>query len=133
MATPPNQTDFALNDRHERHGEPEGTARMNVKSGMTVVELSILLAILALLAAISLPAFFQNQEKKRAAECAMNLDAIQNACRRQARDKGEFPKSLEALVPAYFESIPTCPSGGTYLLGSPEGDSPTCSVPGHHL
>ena len=106
---------------------------MNAKNGLTVVEVSILLAILALLAAISLPAFFQNQEKKRAAECAMNLDAIQNACKRQAIDKGGYPQSLADLVPAYFESIPTCPAGGAYRLGTPEGDPPTCSVPGHHL
>ena len=106
---------------------------MKAKRGMTLVELSILLAILALLAAISLPAIFQNQENKRAAECAMNLDAIQTACRRQAVEKGEYPKTLADLVPAYFDSLPICPSGGAYLLGTPEGDPPTCSVPGHHL
>jgi Tfp pilus assembly protein PilE len=106
---------------------------MNKKNGLTVVEASIVLAILLLLAAISLPAIFQNQQKKRAAECAMNLDAIMIACKRQATEQGGFPKTLSALVPAYFESIPTCPSGGTYTLGTAEGDPPTCSVPGHHL
>jgi Tfp pilus assembly protein PilE len=106
---------------------------MNVKNGLTVVEVTILLAILALLAAISLPAFFQNQEKKRAAECAMNLDAIQTACKRQASEQGGYPKALADLVPTYFESIPTCPADGAYQLGTPEGDPPTCSVPGHHL
>jgi Tfp pilus assembly protein PilE len=106
---------------------------MNKKSGLTIVEASIVLAILLLLAAISLPALFQNQQKKRAAECAMNLDAVMIACKRQATETGGFPKSLSDLVPTYFESIPACPSGGTYTLGTPEGDPPTCSVPGHHL
>jgi Tfp pilus assembly protein PilE len=106
---------------------------MNAKTGLTVVEASLVLAILLLLAAISLPAFFQNQQKKRAAECAMNLDSIAIACKRQASEQGGFPKSLAELVPTYFESIPTCPSGGSYTLGTPEGDPPTCSVPGHRL
>jgi prepilin-type N-terminal cleavage/methylation domain-containing protein len=106
---------------------------MTAKNGMTVVEVSIVLAILLLLAAISMPAFFQNQQKKRAAECALNLDAIAMACKKHASEQGGFPKTLSGLVPAQLESIPTCPSGGTYLLGTPEGDPPTCSVPGHRL
>lgn len=106
---------------------------LNPKSGLTVVEVTILVAIVALLAAISLPAFFQNQEKKRAAECVQQLDAILNACKRQAGEQGAYPKDIAELVPAYFKSIPTCPSGGAYRLGTPEGDLPTCSAPGHHL
>ena len=103
------------------------------KNGMTVVEVSIVIAILLLLTAISLPAFFQNQQNKRAAECAMNLDAIAIACQRQALEKGGFPQRLSDLVPTYLDSIPACPSGGAYTLGTPEGDPPTCSIPGHHL
>ena len=106
---------------------------MNMNRGMTVVEVSIVLAILLLLAAISLPAFFQNQQKKRAAECAMNLEAIATACQKHASEKGGFPKRLSDLAPAYLESIPACPSGGTYGLGTPEGDPPTCSIPDHRL
>jgi Tfp pilus assembly protein PilE len=107
--------------------------RMNAKSGITVVEVSIVVAILLLLAAIALPAFFQNQHKRRAAQCAMNLDAIAVACRRHAQDKGGFPGTLADLVPDYLGKVPACPSGGTYTLGTPIGDPPTCSVPGHSL
>lgn len=106
---------------------------MNVKNGMTVVEVSILLAIVLLLAAISLPALFQNQQKKQAAACAMNLDAIALASKRHAAEQGGFPASLSALVPAYLNSVPACPAGGTYRLGTPTGDPPTCSIPGHRL
>lgn len=106
---------------------------MNRKSGLTIVEATIVLAILLLLAAISMPAFFQNQQKQRAAACAMNLDSIAIACKKFATDQGGFPKTFSELVPAQLESIPACPSGGIYLLGTPEGDPPTCSIPGHHL
>ena len=106
---------------------------MNRTSGLTVVECAIVVAILLLLAAIALPAFIQNQQKQRTAECAMNLDAISDACKRYASDRGGFPASLAGLVPDYLPSVPACPSGGTYTLGSPEGDPPACSIPDHHF
>ena len=107
---------------------------MNRKTeGMSVVEVSILVAIVLLVVAISLPAFIQNQQKKNAAACAMNLEAIDAACRKHASEQGGFPKSLSSLVPGYLSRLPTCPAGGTYTLGTPEGDPPVCSIPGHHL
>ena len=106
---------------------------MKTKSGMSVVEVSITLAILVLILVISVPALFQNQQKKRIAECAMNLDAIATACKKYAAEKDGFPKHLSDLVPAYLESVPACSSGGTYALGTPEGDPPTCSIVEHHL
>ena len=106
---------------------------MKLKSGMSVVEVSIVLAIIVLLAAISLPAFFQNQKKAREAECAMNLDSISIACKQYASEQGGFPETIEKLVPTYLDEVPTCPSGGIYTLGTPEGDPPTCSIPAHHL
>ncbi len=106
---------------------------MRNNSGMSIVEGSIALAILVLILAISIPALFQNQQKKRIAECAMNLDSIATACKKYAAEKGGFPKTISALVPTYLEHVPTCPSGGTYTLGTPEGDPPTCSLPEHQL
>ena len=106
---------------------------MNGKRGLTVVEVTILLAIILLLTAISLPALRQNQQKKQAAECAMNLDAIATACKKYAAEKGGFPATLTELVPDYLPSVPACPAGGTYTLGTPEGDPPTCSVAGHRF
>ncbi|NLG34073.1 MAG: hypothetical protein GX548_01830 [Lentisphaerae bacterium] len=106
---------------------------MKARGGMTVVEVTLVAAILLLLAAISLPAFFQNQTRRRAARCGMQLDAISSACRRFASERGEFPAGLSRLVPDYLPEIPVCPSGGLYTPGTPEGDPPTCSIPGHHL
>lgn len=106
---------------------------MKTKLGMSVVEVSITLAILVLILAVSIPALFQNQQKKRIAECAMNLDSIAAACKKYAAEKGGFPETLSDLVPAYLDSVPSCPSGGAYTLGTPEGDPPTCSIAEHHL
>ncbi len=106
---------------------------MRRKTGLTVVEVTIVVAILALLAAIALPAFFQNRQKRHAARCGMQLDGIAQACRRYAGEVGGFPRQLGDLVPAYLTEVPSCPSGGAYTLGTPEGDPPVCSIPDHHL
>lgn len=103
---------------------------MKRNRGMTVVEFSIVLAIALLIAAISIPSLFRNRREKQSAACAMNLEAISTACKRHAAEKGGFPANLDALVPAYLDSVPSCPAGGTYTLGTPEGDPPTCSVHG---
>jgi len=112
-----------------------GPCRTNTRTraGITVMELTIVVAILLLLAAISLPAVFQNQHKREAAECARNLEAIRTACHQYASEVGGFPAALSDLVPDYLPDVPVCPAGGTYTLGTPEGAPPTCSVPGHRL
>ena len=105
---------------------------MSPKSGLSVVEATIVLALLLLIAAISAPALRQNAQKKRAAGCAMNLDAIDLACKKYAADKGGYPPSLSGLIPEYLGALPACPSGGTYAIGTPDGVPPACSFPGHH-
>lgn len=106
---------------------------MNRKHGLTIVEFSIVLALILLIAAISLPALIQNRQKRNAAACAMNLDAIAAACQRHAAAQGGFPATLSDLVPTYLNAVPVCPDGGVYTVGTPEGDPPTCSVAGHRL
>ncbi len=106
---------------------------MKANQGLSAVEVSIVLAILLLVAAIAAPALFQNRQKQQAARCAMNLDAIAAACKKHAAERGGFPAALADLAPDYLETVPVCPAGGTYTLGTPEGDPPTCSVPGHHF
>lgn len=105
---------------------------MSAKAGMSVVECSIVVALLLLIAAISAPALRQNVQKKRAAECAMNLDVLDVACKKYAAEKGAFPSKLSELVPAYLESVPACPSGGSYTFDAAR-EMPVCSVPGHHF
>ena len=86
---------------------------MNPKSGLTVVEVSILLAVVLLVLAISMPAWHQNRQKKQAAVCAMNLDAIDAACKKYASDQGGFPPAISNLMPEFLDRIPVCPAGGT--------------------
>jgi len=61
------------------------------------------------------------------AACAANRRAIAAAAQQYKAMEGKAPTSIQQLVPGYLESVPACPSGGTYTLS---GDRVTCSVHG---
>ena len=106
---------------------------MSVRSGMSVVELTIVVAFLLLVAAISIPSVRQNVQRKRAARCTINLEALRVAARNYAAAKGAPPRAPADLVPDYLPALPICPSGGAYALGEAPDAPPTCTIPGHHF
>ena len=100
---------------------------------MTVVEACLVVALLVLVGAIALPAVSRNRQRRQAARCAQHLEALSTACKEYAAANGKWPAAQDVLVPALLSRPLACPAGGTYTLGTPEGDPPTCSVPGHTL
>lgn len=61
------------------------------------------------------------------AACATNRRTIETAVQQYYAVEGQYPTSLQQLVPEYMQSIPACPSGGTYSL---QGITAVCSVHG---
>jgi len=61
------------------------------------------------------------------AACAANRATISSAARQYQAMEGAYASSLQQLVPGYLQSVPVCPSGGTYTL---QGSTVTCSVHG---
>jgi len=99
--------------------------------GFTAVELILAAFLLAVLAAIAIPAARATRAKSQAARCAANLAMIDRLSAVYADRNAAFPASLSDLFAE--GSLPVCPAGGTYTLGTPEGDPPRCSLPGHEL
>lgn len=100
---------------------------------MTVVEACLVLALVVLVGVIALPAVSRNRQRRQAAQCAARLEALSTACKEYAAANGKWPASQDELVPHHLVAPLACPAGGTYTFGSPEGDPPTCSIPGHAL
>ena len=98
------------------------------RAGWTAVEIVFGVLAALLLFGIALPAFFKTRPQRQANACARQLDDIATASRRYAVERGGFPASIGALVPDFLPSAPSCPAGGVYALGTPEGDPPVCSV-----
>ncbi len=107
-----------------------------VKSGFTLVEIMIVVAIIGLLAAIAIPSFVKARETARKNSCINNLRLIDHAKEQWAlaESKNNGDDVVDAEINTYIRggTRPVCPSAGTYTFGV-VGAPPTCTVTGHVL
>ncbi len=94
--------------------------RVSSRKGFTLIELMIVIAIIAILAAILVPNFIRARAQGQVTSCKANLKNIGTACEMYATDNaGRYPDTLGKLKdPAngaqpYLKAIPNCPSAGT--------------------
>jgi type IV pilus assembly protein PilA len=116
--------------------------RESRKSGFTLVEIMIVVAIISLLAAIAIPNFLKVRARSQANACINNLRQLDSAAQQYAVENkldSTAPYTLSVLRP-YLRldstgNFPTCPASGTYSPGPTVTNSPTCSLsnasPGH--
>ena len=107
----------------------------NRKSGFTLVEIMIVVAIIGLLAAIAIPNFVKARGTAQKNACINNLRQIDGAKEQWALENKK--KSGDAIVEAdvndYIKGgAPSCPAGGSYTYGNVDA-KPTCDVTGHIL
>ena len=105
---------------------------MKKKSGFTLVEIMIVVAIIALLAAIAIPSFVSARTKSQTSACKNNLRQIDGAKDQYALENNNTaPATVAALVSDYIKKTPVCPNGGTYAVGALGSDA-TCTTGGTH-
>lgn len=110
------------------------------RKGFTLVEIMIVVAIIALLAAIAIPSFMKSRTEARKSACVNNLRLIDHAKQQYATADSTVTESTDcdtvphkAAVESYLKGVPpTCPSGGTYTYGL-VSTNPICSTGGQHL
>ncbi len=106
------------------------------KSGFTLVEIMIVVAIIGLLAAIAIPSFVAARNTSRANACVNNLRQIDSAKEQYAMaenlaDNADVTPHLGAINAYMRGGAPSCPANGTYTYNN-IGSAPTCSVGGAH-
>lgn len=103
----------------------------NRKSGFTLVEIMIVVAIIGLLAAIAIPNFVKARSKAQATSCIQNMKAIEGAKEQWAienkKTDGASTSGSESAIDAFLKAAPVCQGGGTYTYGA-IGTAPTCSL-----
>ena len=78
--------------------------------GFTLIELIVVMAIVALLASIAAPRYFNSLQKSKETALLASLNTMRDAIDQYAADKGRYPDSLQELAAArYIRDVPEDP------------------------
>lgn len=84
------------------------------KSGFTLIELMVVMAVIAILLSIALPRYFASLEKSREAVLHQDLSLLRETLDKYYGDKGKYPDALDDLVSSkYLRTVPVDPITGS--------------------
>ena len=103
--------------------------RERMKKGFTLVEIMIVVAIIAILAAVAIPNFVKYRKTAQMNACISNLKQIQAACEQCKLEGKEVNDANIYGADKYIKVKPKCPAtSAEYTL--PTGDAdPVCPNP----
>lgn len=109
------------------------------QKGFTLIELAVAVFVISVLIAISLPNFHAAGVKAQKVACEGNQRLLRAQLENYYLSEKVYPpgnndqdRMANMVNLGYLQSVPTCPSGGTYLITvAPDGKSVTVSCTVH--
>ena len=104
--------------------------KMKLKKGFTLVEIMIVVAIIAILAAVAIPNFLKYRADARTQSCVSNMKQLQTAAESWRTTQGD-PTAVPGVsdlvgmeTTKYIRKASiTCPEGGDYTISTAEGST----------
>lgn len=92
-----------------------------MQKGFTLVEIMIVVAIIAILAAIAIPNFIAYRNESQGNACVSNMSSVKTAAESYlTKHPNTESFTDEMLAPAdgtgFLKKMPTCPKGGSYTV-----------------
>ena len=110
--------------------------KTSLKSGFTLLEIMIVVALIALLAVIAIPNFMKSRDQAQTTTCINNLRQINDVKQQWALETHKANTAVPAPddVAPYIRGnkLPACPASGNYLLLA-VSMPPACDRSGHAL
>lgn len=105
----------------------------SVRSGFTLIEIMIVVAIIGMLMTIAVPNVVKARKTAQKNACLTNMKNIESTIEQFKLENRTAPADLNALVAGgYFKTVPTCPAGGTYTIPASDEGEVTCSIAEHN-
>jgi len=113
------------------------SAPVSRRAGFTLIEIMIVVAIIALLAAMAIPNLVKSRKTAQRTACMNNLKTIEFTksiwALENKKGDADVPTDADLFGPTKeISRKPDCPANGTYTIGA-VSEKPTCSVPDHAL
>ena len=101
------------------------------KKGFTLIEIMIVVAIIAILAAIAIPNFISYRKTSQMNACKANQEQIRTACEAYYIKNTAYPSDVATLTlvasGGFLKAEPKC-GGATYSITAPSSDNPMVQV-----
>lgn len=99
------------------------------RTGFTLIEMLVVMAIMATLLAIAAPRYFDSMERAKETALRADLRILREALDKFHADTGTWPRELQNLVAArYLRELPVDPVTGAattwQAIGNPDGSVP---------